>query len=243
MPMPDLVTSTFVHYLKQNPYPGRGLVVGVASDGEAWIMVYWIMGRSAQSRNRRFVVDGQGLRTEPIAASEVLDPSLIIYEAMLEAPPLYVIGNGAQVRTLYDRLRAGGSFDSALAEWEREPDAPHYTPRISAVLDLQQAPGHLTLSVLKANPVNPVYTDRFTYRPANPPPGLGIGLTTYLGDGSPLPSFTGDPLWLPCAGTPHEILETYWEALDADNRVALAVKHIPHRGCAGRLLVRNRVEA
>jgi hypothetical protein len=95
---------------------------------------------------------------------------------------------------------------------------------------------------LKANPVNPAFTDRYLYQPAIPAQGLGVGLTTYRGDGHPLPSFTGDPLLLPCFGTPEDVLNTYWEALDANNRVALAIKHIPVQGGAGTILVRNRYD-
>jgi hypothetical protein len=144
------------------------------------------------------------------------------------------------VRTLYDVLQAGGSFDAALATRKHEPDAPHYTPRISAMLNTQKRPGSLTLSILKANVVNPDDTDRFTYRPASLPPGLGMGLTTYLGDGNPLPSFRGDPLLLPCPGRVEDVLEAYWRALHPDNRVALAVKHIPEDGGQSQIIVRNR---
>ena len=243
MSAPDIAAANFARHLQQNPYPGRGLVVGRASDDTAWLMLYWIMGRSPQSQNRIFVADGVSLRTEPKDASLIDDPSLIIYEAMLELPGLYLIGNGDQVRTLADALQAGSGFDAALATRAHEPDAPHYTPRISAMLDLRHPPDTLTLSILKANVANPEETDRITYRPARPPAGFGLGLTTYLGDGNPLPSFQGDPLLLPCAGEPHDLIETYWQALDATNRIALAVKHIPDDGTTSTLLLRNRFEA
>jgi hypothetical protein len=127
-----------------------------------------------------------------------------------------------------------------MAQWEREPDAPHYTPRISAMLAL--TPPQVTLSILKANPLDPAFTDRYIYRPALPMQGFGVGLTTYRGDGNPLPSFTGDPLLLPCAGSPEDLLNTYWDALDASNRVALAIKHIPAQGGVGTIRVRNRYD-
>jgi hypothetical protein len=165
---------------------------------------------------------------------------LIIYEAMLELPGIYLVGNGDQVRTLYDALLAGGSFAAALATREHEPDAPHYTPRISAMLDMQKRPASLILSILKANAANPEATDRFTYRPALLPAGLGVGLTTYFGDGNPLPSFRGDPLLLPCLGSVEEVLQAYWEALNPDNRVAIAVKHIPGDGSKSQIVIRNR---
>ena len=238
----DIANQNFERQLSGNPYPGRGLVIGRCEDQGQWVLVYWIMGRSANSRNRRFVADGAVLRTEPVDPEKVANPSLVIYEAMLELDGLYLVTNGDQTRTLYEALEAGGTFDDALATREREPDAPNYTPRISAMLDLRQSPGMIALSLLKANPVDPALTDRWTYRPAAPPPGLGVALTTYLGDGDPLPSFEGDPLLLPCQGDPQAIRDAYWDALDADNRVALAVKQIPLAGGDSSLLVRNRFE-
>lgn len=232
--------DNFQRHIQENPYPGRGLVIGRAADDEAWLQIYWIMGRSAHSRNRRFVANGSTLCTEPVDESLVEDPSLIIYEAMLELPGIYLVSNGDQTKTLYETLKGGGTFDSALATREREPDAPNYTPRISGMLAPDHALGPIALSILKANLADPVWTDRFTYRPASPQPGLGYCLTTYTGDGSPLPSFAGDPLLLPCQGTAEQILDTYWQALDAGNRVSLAVKEIPDTPSPSRILVRNR---
>jgi hypothetical protein len=231
----------FSERIEQNPYPGRGLVLGRASSGD-WLQVYWIMGRSENSRNRRFAAAGGTLRTEPVDPAKLADPSLVIYEAMLEAPGLYLASNGDQTRTLYDALVAGGSFEAALATREREPDAPHYTPRISGLLDLRGPAPALALSILRASDADPAQSDRTSFRPAPPPPGLGLGLTTYRGDGDPLPPFRGDPLWLPTAGAPEDVLERYWAALDGGNRVALAVKRIPAAGGPSRLLVRNRFE-
>jgi IMP cyclohydrolase len=232
-------TRNFESHLQHNPYPGRGLVVGRSSVEDAWLIVYWIMGRSTSSRNRRFVVAGTTLRTEPIDTSQMEHPELLIYEAMLELPSIYLVSNGDQTRTIYDTLQAGETFDSALATREREPDAPHYTPRISAMLELQPYPGQLTLSILKANPADPALTDRFTYHPATPPPGFGLGLTTYRGDGNPLPSFSGDPLLLPLVGNAESVLDTYWNALNADNRVSIVVKQIA-QDSSSRIIVRNR---
>jgi hypothetical protein len=239
----EMAAVNFARHLQHNSYPGRGFVVGRTSRDDAWLMVYWIMGRSTQSRNRRFVVLGSTLKTEPVEAHLLANASLIIYDAMLELPDIYLVGNGEQVRTLYDGLRTGGSFDTALASCEREPDAPHYTPRISAMLETQKPPGCLTLSILKANVADPENTDRITYRPTLPPAGLGLGLTTYLGDSQPLPSFSGDPLLLPCQGPPEAVLEVYWDALNTENRIAIAVKSIPADGGASTIIVRNRFAA
>ncbi len=235
----DFAYDNFERHIQENSYPGRGIVLGMLESGE-WGIVYWIMGRSENSRNRRFVGDGTILRTGPIDASLVTHPELIIYEAMLEMPPIFLVGNGNQTRTIYDAMGAGGSFDGALLTREREPDAPNYTPRISGLIALDGATTPLMLSILKANPANPALTDRITYRPAPPPLGFGYGITTYQGDGNPLPSFAGDPLLLPLQGSPEEVLETYWAGLDADNKVALAVKVIGLDG-RSRLLIRNKV--
>ncbi|HUT18294.1 MAG TPA: IMP cyclohydrolase [Anaerolineae bacterium] len=238
--MTQTTERNFHRHLVDNRYPGRGLVIGLATSGNAWLQIYWIMGRSAHSQNRRFVVEGSTLRTEPVDASKVRDPSLIIYEAMLELPGIYLVSNGDQTRTLCQYLRDGKLFDQALATREREPDPPNYTPRISGMLALEDPLGPLTLSILKANSVDPGATDRFTYRPAPPPRGLGYCLTTYLGDGDPLPPFSGDPLLMPCAGSASDVLESYWSALDTEYRVSLAVKEVPVGGGRSRILVRNR---
>jgi IMP cyclohydrolase len=229
----------FAERIEQCSYPGRGLVVGRDSAAD-WLQVYWIMGRSENSRNRRFVAEGGTLRTEAVDPSKLADPSLVIYEAMLERPGLYLVSNGDQTRTAYEGLARGESFEEALANREREPDAPHYTPRITALLDLSRERPALALSILRASDGDAAATDRTSFRPAPPPPGLGRGLTTYRGDGDPLPSFRGDPLWLPLAGGAEDVLDAFWQALDAGNRVALAVKRVPAVGGPGTILVRNR---
>jgi IMP cyclohydrolase len=234
----SLARDAFDRHVAQNPYPGRGLVIGRSTANE-WLILYWIMGRSAQSRNRRFVVEGSALRTEPVDATLVKDPSLILYEAMLELPGLHLVGNGDQTRTVYEALKAGGTFDGALAGREREPDAPNFTPRITGVLDLTREPGGVLLSILKASRIDPRHTDRITYRPAPPAPGFGYGLTTYSGDGDPLPSFGGDPLLLPLPGSAEAVVEAYWSALHAENRISIAVKAVAPGG-GSRIIVRNR---
>lgn len=227
-------------YLRQNPYPGRGLVIGRSTEADSWMIVYWIMGRSEHSRNRRFVVQDAVLRTEPVDSSRVVDPSLIIYEAMLELPGIYLISNGDQTRTVYEAMHVGGSFEEALATREREPDAPNFTPRISGMLDLNQQREVVKLSILKASPIDPAYTDRFTYDLTLPEAGVGFGLTTYAGDGNPLPSFKGDPLLLPLEGSAQQVLEAYWSALNSDNRISVAVKEIKHG--TSTIVLRNRFE-
>jgi len=232
--------QNFEHHICRNIYPGRGIVIGQSAVADAWIQIYWIMGRSENSRNRKFVADGPLLRTEPVDRANVEDPSLIMYDAMLELPGIYLVTNGDQTRTLYDTLEHGGTFDDALNTREREPDAPNYTPRISGMVDLREGQPPVCLNVLKANAVDPALTDRATYRPAFPQTGLGYCITTYMADGNPLPPFTGEPVLLPCEGSAEDIVKTYWDALNADNRIALAVKQIPANGGDSTLLIKNR---
>jgi IMP cyclohydrolase len=240
MTIQDQAVRNFEHHLRQNPYPGRGLVVGRSADGAAYLQIYWIMGRSANSRNRKFVTEGRTLRTEPVDLSQVQDPSLIIYDAMLELPDVYIATNGDQTRTIVETMQRGGTFEEALTTREREPDAPNFTSRISGLVDLRGSTPGFALSILKANPFDPTLTDRFTYRPALPAAAFGVGLTTYQRDGQPLPAFSGEPLVLPCAGTAAEVLDVYWQALHPENRIALAVKVIPTQGGVSTILVRNR---
>jgi IMP cyclohydrolase len=240
MTVADHAQANFESHIERNSYPGRGLLVGRSSEDDSWLFVYFIMGRSQHSRNRRFDAEASVLRTVPVDLGLVEDPSLIIYEAMLEQPSVYLVSNGDQTRTIADALAEGGTFDAALEGREREPDAPNYTPRISAMLDLRGVGPVLQMNILKANRADPEATDRITFRPAPPPAGYGLLLTTYQGDGSPLPSFEGDPILVPCSGTPEEILERYWKALNQDNRISLAVKRIPADGTPSTLYTENR---
>ncbi len=231
-------SQNFARHIASNRYPGRGLIIGRSAGDDAWLLLYWIMGRSDSSRNRRFAIEGPVLRTEPVDPARLVAPELIIYPAMLELPGTYIVANGDQSQTIYDGLRGGGTFETALATREREPDAPNYTPRISGMLDLNGPPA-LSLSVLRANPADPAHTDRLTYRPEPPPPGQGLCLTTYMGDGEPLPGFTGDPLLMPLDGEPEKVMGTYWDALDDENRVAIAVKSVMLDG-GSELMAINR---
>ena len=242
MGITQVAKQNFEHHIRQNSYPGRGLVIGRSSVEDAWLQIYFIMGRSQHSRNRRFVVEGSSMRTEPVDPSLVKDPSLIIYNAMLELPGIYLATNGDQTDTIVETLQTGGTFDDALGTREREPDAPNYTPRISGMLDFNKQPVEIALNILKGNVVDPELTDRFTFRPAAPPSGLGYCITTYEGDGNPLPPFAGDPLLMLCEGSAEEVLAAYWDALDADNRVSLAVKTIPAAGGPDKIVVKNRFE-
>ncbi len=235
----DLAMSNLLEKIQKNPYPGRGIVIG-KSDTSTWQIIYWIMGRSTNSRNRRFLIDNTTLRTEPVDLSLLTDPSLIIYDAMLELPGIYMVSNGDQTRTIYNSIQKGETFEDALMSRDREPDSPNFTPRISGIIDTRSLFPVVTLSILKANSVDSSCSDRYFYRPALPQSGFGYCLTTYIGDGNPLPSFSGDPLLLPCTGTPEEILNTYWSALNEENRVSLAVKTISLKNNQSSILIRNR---
>ncbi|MDH5675836.1 MAG: IMP cyclohydrolase [Myxococcales bacterium] len=238
--MQQMASDNFRRSVVDNSYPGRGIVVGRSDQDDSLVLLYWIMGRSENSRNRRFVAEGGELRTEPVDLSKVTDPSLVIYEAMLERPGVQIVTNGDQTRTIERALADGGRFDEALQTREREPDAPNYTPRISAMVDVRGGEPALWLSILKANVFDPGQTDRSYFRPALPAAGHGLLITTYEGDGDPLPSFVGEPRVVPCEGTAEALLERYWQALDADNRVSLAVKTVAPDGSTRELLLRNR---
>jgi len=223
--------QNFGRHLLANSYPGRGIVVGRLesdTDEDLWVQLYWIMGRSQNSRNRRFVAGGandEELRTEARDPALVSDPTNIIYDAMLESPDLYYVSNGDHTRTIKDTIERSARLEDALAVREREDDPPNYTPRIAAMLDLR-GHGELSFAILRANAANHDDTDRIVWRLPLPPTGLGYGITTYRHDGNPLPPFAGDPLWLPLVGDPEQVADTYWNALDEDNKIALAVKVI-----------------
>jgi len=209
--------------LKANPYPGRGIIVGLDETGEYLVQVYWIMGRSENSRNRVFVISvGGELKTAAADLKKVKDPSLIIYKAMAEVPYKFAVSNGHQTRdALFER-----DLGRSLKNWEYEPDKPNYTPRITAICSLDCENPHTTeISILKKSPFNGI-CDRYLYNLEISERGVGYCVTTYSGDGDPLPSFSGDPYLLPLVGDIKIISQTIWNVLNEGNRVSLAVKFI-----------------
>ena len=217
-----------LHKLRGNPYPGRGLVIGMDEKGQP-IQVYWVMGRSANSRNRVFKLNARGdLHTAPADPSKVEDSSLIIYRAMAEQSGLFVVSNGDQTDTI---IKADGvlSFYQAMLRRQYEPDEPNFTPRISGIVCIRGHKHIAELSVLRRSPFCSA-CDRNLYSFEALMNGLGHCITTYTGDGNPLPSFQGEPFLLPLKGNCQEIAESIWEALDEDNRVSLAVKLILSSG-------------
>ena len=226
----DSAQANFQNRLVANSYPGRGIIAGRSDSGQ-WIQVYWIMGRSENSRNRVFVSEGDSVRTQAADPSKVKDPSLIIYNAMRRLDQNYIVTNGAQTDGIYAALAQGGSFVGALASWEHEPDAPNFTPRISSLLDATT--GEIWMSVIKASPFGAPASEHHFYRYTQLDPGYGYAVTTYVGDGNPLPSFSGTPYLAPLHGDATAITAVYWQALNAENRISLAVRAVdPESGTA-----------
>ena len=213
--------------LKENSYPGRGIVIGLTPDGTRYVQVYWIMGRSENSRNRIFVAEPDGsVRTEAKDPAKLTNPSLVIYYPVRQIGQAHIVTNGDQTDTIRDALAAGGSFEEALSARTFEPDAPHYTPRISGIVDLADRSCAYKLSILKTNGGDPAQTLRYFFHYERAVPGLGHGIHTYAGDGNPLPSFEGEPVPLPLFDDAADTASFYWERLNADNKIALLVKTI-----------------
>jgi IMP cyclohydrolase len=220
---PKLVAQANMHNLSVNPYPGRGLVIGKVEPG--WIQVYWIMGRSEDSRNRVFTQGADGLvYTEAVDPSKVKDPSLIIYNAMAERNSFFFATNGVQTDNLVDAVTTGTEPTKGLRQHTYEPD-PNHTSRISGWCT-RDPNSYAHFSLIKKSPLSAA-ADRHLFK-CEVEAGYGYGISTYRGDGSPLPAFKGEPQLLPIEGTIEEIAQTYWSALNEANRVSLAVKLIPY---------------
>ena len=179
--------------LKENAYPGRGIVIGISPDGKKAVTAYFIMGRSSNSRNRIFVEYEDGIRTEAFDPSKLEDPSLIIYAPVRVLGDYTIVTNGDQTDTIYDGMRNGLNFEQALRNREFEPDAPNYTPRISGSMKIKDGKYRYAMSILKSDNGNPEACNRFTFYYNNPLAGEGRFIHTYMHDGNPLPSFEGEP--------------------------------------------------
>jgi len=212
--------------LKNNAYPGRGIVIGKSPNGKYAVTAYFIMGRSENSRNRVFVEDGEGIRTQAFDESKVEDPSLIIYAPVRVRGLDTIVTNGDQTDTIFDYMEKGWSFEQALKTREFEPDAPNYTPRISGILRVNKGSFDYALSILKSHNGNPEGCDRFTYHYQNPTAGEGYFIHTYMGDGNPLPSYEGDPTWVSVSDNIDEFTDMIWNSLNEDNKVSLFVRYI-----------------
>ena len=212
--------------LKANVYPGRGIVVGLSPDGAHFVQVYWIMGRSANSRNRVFVAENNVVRTAPFDASKVEDPSLIIYNCVRVQGRVHIVTNGDQTDTIADILRMGSTFEDALATRTFEPDAPNFTPRSSAVVNLDDKRHAYQIGIIKTIHNDPGLAVRCIYNYGTALPGVGHFISTYRGDGTPLPSFAGEPQVVEIPAGIDATRDLYWDLLDADNRVSLLVRWI-----------------
>jgi len=207
-------------------YPGRGIMLGQSADGRHAVCAYFIMGRSVNSRNRIFVRDGEGIRTQAHDLSKLSDPSLILYAPVRVSGKHTIVTNGDQTDTIHDRLLSGGDFFSALQTRTFEPDAPNYTPRISGLITLLGGGFSYKLSILKSAGGDPASCLRFFFAYDMPLPGLGHFLHTYAPGGDPLPSFTGEPEPVSLAGNIDAVTEEIWQGLDEGNKVSLFVRFI-----------------
>jgi len=212
--------------LKKNAYPGRGIVIGKSADGKKAVTAYFIMGRSVNSRNRVFVQDGEGIRTQAFDPSKLSDPSLIIYAPVRVLGNKTIVTNGDQTDTVYDGLKDGLTFEQSLRCREFEPDGPNYTPRISGVMEIEDGYYAYSMSILKSNNGNPAACNRYTFSYKNPVAGEGHFIHTYMCDGDPLPSFEGEPEWVSIGNDINEFTDMLWNSLNEENKVSLFVRFI-----------------
>ena len=212
--------------LKGNAYPGRGIVIGKSADGKYAVTAYFIMGRSENSRNRVFVTEGEGIRTQAYDPSKLTDPSLIIYAPVRVLGKDTIVTNGDQTDTVYEGVAKGLTFEQSLRSREFEPDAPNYTPRISGMMTIENGRFDYQMSILKSNNGNPAACNRYTFSYENPVAGEGHFIHTYLGDGNPLPSFEGEPKLVAIQDNIEIFTELLWNSLNADNKVSLFVRYI-----------------
>ena len=211
--------------LEGNTYPGRGIVIGKSVDGKCAVAAYFIMGRSANSRNRVFTEKNGAVYTEPFEASKVEDPSLIIYAAIREYQNHLIVTNGNQTDTIYEGLAAGKDFDAALESREFEPDGPNWTPRISGMMTFADDDFSYKMSILKSGDAEGTFCNRFGFHYA-PKAGLGHFLHTYVCDGDPIPTFQGEPERVSIPNDIDAFASEIWNALDENNKISLYVRYI-----------------
>jgi hypothetical protein len=228
--------------LSRNPYPGRGIILGTSPDSNSFVQIYWIMGRSENSRNRVFQLEDNGfVRTKAFEESKVVDPSLIIYYPAKHLDRCHIISNGDQTDTVFAAMQKGKEMEYALQLREFEPDAPNFTPRITGIMDMMESHSAYRLSILKTfgnDATCGCYRQNYSFEKALP--GIGHCITTYQGDGDPLPSFSGDPLPVEILGTPSENMDYYWSLLNPENRVSLMVKWINRLTFEAKTIVINK---
>ena len=221
-----MLKKSLAEELSSTTYPGRGIVIGKTPDGKKAAIAYFIMGRSENSRNRIFVKDGEGIRTEAFDPSKLEDPSLIIYAPVRVLGNKTIVTNGDQTDTIYDLMDKQYTFEQALRTREFEPDAPNYTPRISGVLHFYNGSFNYSMSILKSNNGNPEACNRYTFAYENPVAGEAHFIHTYMGDGNPLPSFEGEPTLVDVPDNMDDFADLVWNNLNNDNKVSLFVRYI-----------------
>ena len=207
-------------------YPGRGIVAGMSEDGKKAVSAYFIMGRSENSRNRVFVEEGEGIRTQAFDPSKLTDPSLIIYAPVRVLGNKTIVTNGDQTDTIYEGMDKQLTFEQSLRSREFEPDGPNYTPRISGVMHIENGTFNYAMSILKSNNGNPESCNRYTFAYENPAAGEGHFIHTYKCDGNPLPSFEGEPKLIAIPDDMDAFADSLWNSLNADNKVSLFVRYI-----------------
>ena len=212
--------------LKSNEYPGRGIVIGRSADGKYAVTAYFIMGRSSNSRNRVFVTEGEGIRTEAFDPSKLEDPSLIIYAPVRVLGKDTIVTNGDQTDTIYEGMDKGLTFEQSLRSREFEPDAPNYTPRISGVMHVEDGQYDYSMSILKSNNGDPSCCNRYTFSYDKPVAGEGHFIHTYMHDGNPLPSFSGEPKLVDIPNDMDAFTDMVWNSLNENNKVSLFVRFI-----------------
>lgn len=208
-------------------YHGRGIMIGKSCDGKKAIIAYFIMGRSENSRNRVFVEDGSGIRTQAFDESKMVDPHLIIYAPVRVLGNKTIVTNGDQTDTVYELMDRQMTFEQALRTREFEDDAPNFTPRISGIVRLENEGMNFAMSILKSAEGDSSSCQRYTFAFSNPAAGKAKFIHTYNGDGNPLPSFEGEPKTLELPDLDIDgLTELLWSNLNADNRVSLFVRFI-----------------
>ena len=210
--------------IRDNSYVGRGIIIGKSKNGKKAVTAYFIMGRSRNSRNRVFVERDGALFTEPFDPSQVEDPSLIIYAAERNYENNLIVTNGDQTDTIYDGLKAGKCFKKSLESRSFEPDAPNFTPRISGILTFADKDFTYEMSILKSSDAEGSACNRYTFS-YTALPGLGHFIHTYVGDGSPLPTFQGEPERVAIGDDIDLFTDSLWDALNHDNRISLFVRY------------------
>ncbi|MDO4326615.1 MAG: IMP cyclohydrolase [bacterium] len=212
--------------LKENAYPGRGIIIGKTPDGTKAVTAYFIMGRSSNSRNRVFVEDGEGIRTQAFDPSKLEDPSLIIYAPVRVLGNKTIVTNGDQTDTIYEGMDHQMTFEQSLRSREFEPDGPNYTPRISGIMHIENGKYNYAMSILKSENGRPESCCRYTFAYENPIAGEGHFIHTYRCDGNPLPSFEGEPKRIGMLDDMETFTKLLWESLNEDNKVSLFVRYI-----------------